>query len=108
MEAGKLRHRVTIQSKTVAPDDYGGPVETWVDVATVPASVEPLQGRELANAQTVNTETTTRITMRYRADLLPSHRITFDGKYYNLHSIVDEELKHKSLVIMASQGLNEG
>jgi SPP1 family predicted phage head-tail adaptor len=108
MNAGKLRHRVTVQFKTVTPDAYGGPVETWTDVCTAWASVEPLQGRELANAQTVNTETTTRITMRYMPGVIAANRIVFEGKFYNIQSVIDTEMKHRELVIMASEGLNEG
>lgn len=109
MRAGRLRHRVTIQAKTIGVDSFGGPTETWSDVATgIPASVEPLSGRELANAQTVNAETTTKITMRYRAGVSTSDRITFEGKFYNLQSVIDPEMKHRELIIMASEGMNEG
>lgn len=108
MRAGKLRHAITIQRKSVTTDEYGGPVESWADVATVAASVEPMAGRELANAQTVNAEITTKITMRYLSGVLASDRITFEGKFYNLQSVVDPEMKHRTLIIMASEGLNEG
>lgn len=108
MVAGKLRHTITIQSKTITTDTFGGTVETWSDVASVAASVEPLQGRELASAQTVNAETTTRITIRYRAGVIPANRITFEGKFYNITSVIDPDLRHRELVIMASEGLNEG
>jgi SPP1 family predicted phage head-tail adaptor len=108
MNAGTLRHQVTIQSITSTPDAYGGSVDSWIDVATVWASVEPLQGRELVAAQSVSAETTTKITMRYRSDITAAHRITFEGKFYNLLSLIDPELKHRELIIMASEGLNEG
>jgi len=108
MNAGALRHRITIQSKTITADDYGGPVETWADVATVWASVEPLQGRELANAQTVNAETTTRIRMRYLAGVTADDRIVFDGRYFNLTPPIYVEMKHVELIIMASEGMNAG
>lgn len=108
MRSGKLRHRVTIQAKTLSTDAYGGPVEVWADVETVAASVEPLNGRELTNAQAVFAETTTRITMRYRAWVAAANRIVFDGKNYNIHGIIDPKMKHLQLIIMASEGLNEG
>lgn len=111
MRSAKLRHRVTIQAKTTTADGYGGTVETWADVSglvLVAASVEPLQGRELVNAQAVFAETTTRFTLRYRAGITPAHRIAFGGKVYNIHGLVDLKMKHLELVIMASEGLNEG
>jgi SPP1 family predicted phage head-tail adaptor len=108
MEAGKLRHNITIQQKAIGVDAFGGPTETWTDVVSVWASVEPLQGRELANAQTVNAETTTRITMRYRPWVIPANRIIFEGKFYNIQSVVDPGMQHRELIILASEGLNEG
>lgn len=108
MNAGPLCHRVTVQAKTITTDAYGGPVETWTDVATVWASVEPLQGRELANAQATNAEITTRIRMRYLAGVSASNRIVFEGRYFNLTPPIDVEMKHIELVIMASEGLDEG
>lgn len=108
MNAGELRHQVTIQQKAITADAFGGPVESWTDVVTVWARVEPLQGRELATAQSVNAEITTRITMRYRPWVIPANRIVFEGKYYNLQSVIDPDLKHRELIIMASEGLNEG
>lgn len=109
MRAGKLRHRITIQRKSLTTDDYGGPVESWADVAAnIPASIEPLSGRELVNAQAVNAEITTKITMRYLAGVTTADRITFEGKNYNLQSVADPEMRHRELIIMASVGLNEG
>jgi SPP1 family predicted phage head-tail adaptor len=107
MEAGRLRHQVTIQRKTSTTDTYGGPIDVWEDVATVWAAVEPMQGRELVNAQATNSETTTKITTRYTA-VTTADRIIFEGKFYNLQSVIDPELRHRELVIMASEGLNEG
>jgi SPP1 family predicted phage head-tail adaptor len=108
MKAGSLRHQITIQTKTATTDAYGGPVDVWEDLETVWAAVEPLQGRELVTAQAVNAETTTRITIRYREGVTPANRIVFEGKYYNLLSVVDTDLKHREMIILASEGLNEG
>lgn len=108
MRAGRLRHAVTIQRKSLTTDEYGGPVESWADVATVAASVEPMGGRELASAQTVNAEITTKITMRYMAGVTAADRIVFEGRFYNLTPPIDPEMKHRTLIIMASEGLNEG
>lgn len=108
MEAGKLRHQVQIQRKAVTADsNFGGMVETWEDLSKPWAEVVPLQGRELVNAQAVNAEVTTRITIRF-TDITTADRILFDGKYYNLQSVIDQDLRHRNLVILASEGLNEG
>jgi SPP1 family predicted phage head-tail adaptor len=108
IRAGRLRHKILLQRKAMTTDDYGGPVETWTDFSTPWASVEPLSGRELANAQAVNAETTTKITMRYLAGVTAADRIIFEGRFYNIQSVIDEEMRHRQLVILASEGLNEG
>ena len=46
MRAGRLRHRVTIQSITEAADTYGDIAGTPTNGDIVWASVEPLVGRE--------------------------------------------------------------
>lgn len=109
MVAGKLRHRVTIQSKSHTVDDYGGPVETWADVATVSASIEPLNGRELIAAQAVNSETTGKIRIRYIEGITAAHRIVFGSRYYNITAPpINFEERNRELILMVSEGLNEG
>ena len=108
MEAGKLRNQIAIQAKTATTDSYGGPVESWSTFATVWASIEPLQGRELVNAQSVFAETTVKITMRYLSGVTTAHRITHGGKIYNIQSVLNTEMQNRELVLMASEGLNEG
>lgn len=52
MQAGKLRHRVTIQEPVIVQNPETGAVnKTWRDVATVWAEVSPLSAREFIAAQ---------------------------------------------------------
>jgi SPP1 family predicted phage head-tail adaptor len=89
-------------------DSFGQPNETWNDEITARAYIEPLSGRELFAAQQVNAETTTRITIRYRTGLNQAMRIVFGDIVYNIHSMLDLEMRHAWLEIMAGSGLNNG
>lgn len=52
MQAGKLRHRVTIQEPVMVQNPETGAVnKTWQDIATVWAEVSPLSAREFIAAQ---------------------------------------------------------
>ena len=51
VKAGRLRHRLTIQTHTVSQDGFGEPDKTWSDLATVWADVRPLRGREYLEAR---------------------------------------------------------
>jgi len=100
---GKLRHRVTIQNKVTLPDGYGGVTSTWQDVATVWASVEPLNGRELYAAQQVKAELTHRIRIRYMSGIKPEMRIVFDNRSFDIEAIIDPEERHESLELLCSE-----
>lgn len=90
MQAGKLRHRIQLQGKRRVPDGGGGWSHDWVTSRTVWARVEPLSGREFVAAQTVQSEVTTRITIRYRDDVTPDMRIMHRGKIYNIRAVLPD------------------
>ena len=100
MRAGALDQRVTIERLMVTLDEYGGAVEAWAALQTVWAAVEPLNGREYFAANTIIAEVTTRIRMRYRADLTQVDRINHDGTLYNITSIINPRSGDSELVLM--------
>lgn len=103
MNISKLRHRVTIQNKVTLPDGYGGVTSTWQDVATVWASVEPLNGRELYAAQQVKAELSHRVRIRYMSGIKPEMRIAFDNRTFEIEAIIDPEERHESLELLCSE-----
>lgn len=103
MRAGQLRHRVTIQAQTTTQDEYGQPVQTWSDVATVWASVEDLSGREFFAAQQIAAEVTTRVTIRYRAGIEPDMRVIAGGRTLDIRSVQDPDGRRRQLVLMCRE-----
>lgn len=100
---GQMNRRVTIQSVTTTPDGSGGYTETLVDVATVWARVEPLLGREQIQAMQTDMERPHRFTMRYRAGITGATRILYDGRTFDVKSVVDPHERHRELVITAEE-----
>ena len=80
LSAGRLRDRVTIQTKSITRDAYGAEVVTWAALATVWASVESLSGREYMAAQQINAERVQRVVIRDRDDVMPHMRVTHRGR----------------------------
>jgi SPP1 family predicted phage head-tail adaptor len=70
---------LVIKAPVEARDGFGDVVTTWSRVATVWGSIEPMYGREFLQARQVQAEDTTRIRIRYRADVRPSWRIEEAG-----------------------------
>lgn len=108
MRAGLLNRKIVIQSKTITTDSYGGQVESWATFATVWASKNPLNGRELMAAQAAQSEVTTKFVTRYLSGVLPSMRISFGGEYYNISEVIDPDDAHRELQILTTSGVNDG
>ncbi|MGL4683506.1 MAG: phage head closure protein [Hafnia alvei] len=110
MQAGKLRHRVTLQARVQVQNQASGAVETtWADVAILYAEVVPSSVREFVAAQATQNEITTRITIRYRDGVTPKHRIFFRGKIYNIEGVLpDPKSGREYLTLPCSEGVNDG
>lgn len=109
MRAGRLRHTISIQERGTVRDDFAGASDQWTDVFTnMPASIEPLSGRELYSAQQNHSEVTVRIRIRYRAGILPAHRVMYRGQCYSILYVVNVDQANRELHLMCSIGVNEG
>jgi len=110
VQAGRLRHRVSIEELVVELDSDGATVEEWVPFALgVPAEIGALSGRELIAAQAVQSKVSTRIKMRGRDGLKASMRVVHRATAYNIEGIVpDPDSGIRYVVLLCSSGVNEG
>jgi SPP1 family predicted phage head-tail adaptor len=100
LSAGRLRHRVTLQSKSASRDTYGGETITWADLATVWADCSPLSGREYLAARAEVAETLIKIRIRWRADVSTTTRAVWEGRAYDIEAALDTGGRHEELVLM--------
>jgi len=103
MEAGKLRHRVTIQQATATRDTIGVPEDTWSTLATVWAAVEPLTGREFVEAFRTNAELTHRVRIRYRSDVTAKMRVLESSRHYDIVAVLDVKGEMRELHLMCRE-----
>lgn len=76
MNAGALRHRVSIQRRGDARDALGQPLDDWTEVVSVWADITDNRGREfLESREAVVNEVTTSVRIRYREDIQPQMRV---------------------------------
>lgn len=99
LQAGKLRHRATLDHKTVSLDSYGAETVTWANFANVWASVEDLAGRELWAAQAEQGEVTTKVIIRYRSDIVMTDRVTANGRTFDIIGISDPDGRETHLLL---------
>lgn len=84
MRAGRLRHLVTIQSRTEGSNAFNEPRPVWKHFATVYASIEPLSGREYFAAQQAQSDVTHRVVLRYIPGVTAKHRIVFGDRVFDI------------------------
>ncbi len=107
MQAGKLRHRVDIQSRAATQDSLGEQVHTWTAVATsVPARVEQLSGKELFAAQQINPQISHAIAMRYYSGLDPKNRILWEGRYLDILYIANPDARREQHQLLCLERLD--
>lgn len=105
MQAGKLRHRVTIEQRTQTFDANGSPTDTWTAFATVWASVEPLSGRELLNAEQIQPVVSHRVRLRYLSGVQPEMRVLHDSRALNIESVINKEERNIELELLCSEAV---
>lgn len=103
LDPGKLRHRVKLQTLTRTPDAGGGYTETWTDTATVWAAVEPLQGTERLRAMQVSPTLSHRIRMRYRANVTSAMQAVYNGRAFDITSVIDPGERHRELELLVEE-----
>ncbi len=108
MNVGKLNRRITIQQRTEGLDSYGQPNQSWIDVATVWANIKPIKGRELLIAQSMRSEVTHNIDIRYRTGITAAMRVNYNGRFFNIQAVIDENERHQTLALQCTEGTNDG
>ncbi len=103
MRIGRLNYRVKLQAIVPTTDAEGFTVESWQDVATVWAHVAPLLGREALQASQLEEKITHRVTMRYRGDLNNRMRLTFQGRIFQVQSILSPDEARQALQVMCEE-----
>ena len=107
IRAGRLRHRLTLQSKAETRDAYGAAIITWTDEATVWGAIEPLSGKEYFSQSTVQAEAKVRIVIRFYSGVSNSWRVKNDGLYYDIKDVLNENSRDRMMVLMTSEGVTE-
>jgi SPP1 family predicted phage head-tail adaptor len=114
MQAGKLRHPVTIQSSRVTQSSTGAMTTVWSDFATgIWAAIEPVTGREFFSAQQVQSNVTTRIRIRHLAGVHEKMRVKYVDRddvtnYYDIEFVLPVNERGAEIHLMCVKRTGEG
>lgn len=106
MQIGKLRHRIKIQQQINTQNDYGALVTEWQDVVSCWAEVKPLMGKEYFTAQQVQSEVTVQIWLRYRAGIMPTMRVVFGERHFEIVEVLNYQGRSTALQLLCKEKVN--
>lgn len=92
--AGDFRHRITLTASVASQDSAGELILTYSGYAIKWASVRPMQGSELINAQQISAVVTHKVRIRYNDTVKPLDRITFGTRTFDIVSILNYQEKN--------------
>jgi SPP1 family predicted phage head-tail adaptor len=84
MRAGSMDRTILIQRSTTAVDDYGTPIDTWNDFATVRAQVVKASTDEFIRAAGASSETVVVFRVHWIDGVTVADRIIYQGVIHNL------------------------
>ena len=105
---GRLRHRVTLQKRTLAGNEYGESEETWSDVCKRWAAIEPISGREFTADGARFGEVTHRILMRNapcRIVADRTYRFTYKDRTFGIEHIADRDERGFQLELLCREAV---
>lgn len=110
MEAGRLRHRLTLQKRVETQDQTTGHItHSWANVRSLWGEIVPLSAREYVAAQTLQSEIVCRITIRYCTDITTKMRLVHNGRMYNIEGVLaDDKSGREYITLPCSEGVNDG
>ena len=102
---GSLKHRISIQAMTRTDDGLGGAEETWATETTRWANIRPLSGKELFQAQQVESKVTHEVTIRYDSNLTidATRRILYGTRTFEIHAVINIDESNKYYKLLCSE-----
>lgn len=112
----RLRHRVEFQERveivSTAGESQGFEWRTADDDGTlldsVPAEVLTGPGREFVAGDAKQSETTARICVRWFPGLLPTWRVLWESRYFDIQSIELDVTGRREYRLRCADGVNDG
>ena len=113
IRAGDLRRRITIQQRSTTQDGFGQQAVTWTDLLTTWAHIESLSGNQLNKAQSIYSEVTHKITVRWQLALndikvVGSYRILYGTRIFDVGADMNVDERNRVIELLSKEGLNDG
>ena len=103
MQAGRLRHSVSLQRAVEAQDKTGQVTQAWTTLSTVWARIVPLDGIEIRKGFATRGEETHEVTIRSYSGLTPKDRILYGTRILHIVSVSDKDERGIEMLIRCKE-----
>lgn len=106
MQIGRLRHRVTIEHRTLSQDDHGAAIRSWADVISVWAEVRTPAGIERFAPEVDQVKATLTHSVRIRGGLgtfTPGMRVLWGTRTLEVVSVTDPDGRGEAQVLLCTE-----
>lgn len=98
IDPGEMRTELVLEEATATPDGAGGFTETWSEIATVFARLQPIVVRESFGADQTLEEVTHRVTIRHRPDVASGMRFVMGDRVLSILTVHDPDETGRYLI----------
>lgn len=104
MRAGRLRHRVRLERRTLGSADvYGERLPTWALLDSVWASIESVGATETRRAEQQQIEATHAIRIRYYSGLTAKDRVVFNSRTFEILSVLNVDERNIEMLLVCKE-----
>jgi SPP1 family predicted phage head-tail adaptor len=100
---GEFRHVIVFQKKSGVQNSYGETSNDWVDVIKTRVGIFPVSGKEFFAAETVNSEVTHKVNLRYLPGITSDMRIKFGERFFSIISVINFQEKNIELQLLCKE-----
>ena len=103
MRAGRLRHRLAIQTVTETQNAVGELTRAWATVTTVWGDIQPIGGTERLAGEQITAEVSHRVWLRYTTYVVPEARIVFDSRTFDVLSVINRDERNYMMELLCKE-----
>jgi SPP1 family predicted phage head-tail adaptor len=99
-----LDRQIELQQYSFSKSAFGEKEQSWNTLATVPASIKPVTGKEVLRSGQITSEFDVIVRIRHIQGVAPKDRFVYDGEIYDIQG-VSEIGRREGLEITAKKAV---
>ena len=103
MRAGRMRHRLTIQTVTETQNAVGELTRVWAEAVTVWGQVRPLSGKETLTGEQITADVSHRVFVRYNENIAATARILWGTRVFEINAVLNADEIDRSMELLCKE-----